>query len=171
MAVFFFDTSALVKRYVDEPGSTWVRRICGARDADTNTPMNLGMVGSIAIVEIAAAISILERRDIIPKRVAERAYKRFIEDFENEYQITNVTLGLLSTAANLARLYPLKAYDAVQLELALAAKETLAQDGIELTFVSGDRQLLQAAQTEGPTIENPFTYAHLDNSASQPKLP
>lgn len=169
MAVFFFDTSALVKRYVDEPGSAWVRQICGVRNAELNTPINLGIVGSIAVVETAAAISILERRAIISKRIAERAYKRFIEDFENEYQITNVTLGLLTTAANLARLYPLKAYDAVQLALALAAKGALAQDRIELTFVSGDRQLLQVAQTEGLSIENPFTYAHLDSSLSQPK--
>ncbi|MBI4673425.1 MAG: type II toxin-antitoxin system VapC family toxin [Chloroflexi bacterium] len=81
MQVFFFDTSAIVKRYIDEPGSAWVRQICNTREADTNARINLVVVGSITIVEFAAAVSILERRNVILKRVAERAYKHFFCGF------------------------------------------------------------------------------------------
>lgn len=34
MAAYFFDTSALVKRYVREPGSDWVRNLACARSPD-----------------------------------------------------------------------------------------------------------------------------------------
>src|SRR4051812_19155653 len=125
MAVFYFDTSALVKRYVREPGSTWVRQICEPRDQETNMPTNLLMIGSITVVEVAAALSILERRKLFPSKIIERAYRKFFVDFRNEYQVSEVTPDLMTRAAELARRYPLKAYDAVQLALALAAQATL----------------------------------------------
>ncbi len=167
MSTFYLDTSALVKRYIDEPGSTWVRQICDASDNETNAPLHVIMIASITVVEAVAALFILERRNVIRKTTAERAYERFFDDFENAYQITAITSDLLLNAASLARRYPLKAYDAVQLALALNTKETLAQNEIELTFVSGDNQLLQAAQVEGLAVENPFTYFHLDNSPQE----
>lgn len=163
MAAFYFDTSALIKRYVTEPGSTWVRQLCELRESELGAQINVVIMGSVTIVETAAALSILERRNIISRKIAEHAYENFFVDFRNEYQITNITSDLLLNVADLARRYPLRAYDAVQLALALATKEILAQDKIDLTFVSGDKELLQAAQAEDLAVENPFTYSQLDN--------
>jgi predicted nucleic acid-binding protein len=36
MALYYCDTSALVKYYVTEPGSTWVRQLIEERDAETS---------------------------------------------------------------------------------------------------------------------------------------
>lgn len=164
MAIYFFDTSALINRYVDEPGTLWVRQICDAVDPKTTLPANLVVIGSIPTVEVASALSILERRQVISKRVGEHAYENYFVDLRNGYQVLEISPDLLLAAADLARRFPLKAYDAVQLALALAVKETLRQDEIALTFVSGDTQLLQAAQNQGLVVENPFTHAQFDDS-------
>jgi hypothetical protein len=55
----------------------------------------------------------------------------------------------------------LKGYDAIQLAAGLELKAALDRREIQLIFVSGDDQLLKAAQTEGLVTENPFDYAHL----------
>ncbi len=48
---------------------------------------------------------------------------------------------------------------AMQLSLALHANALLNADGLSLTLVSGDDQLLQAAQAEGLATDNPFAHA------------
>jgi predicted nucleic acid-binding protein len=35
MAFYYFDASALVKYYVTEPGSAWVRQLIEERDSET----------------------------------------------------------------------------------------------------------------------------------------
>lgn len=108
---------------MDEPGSVWVKQICDAHDAKTNERLNLVVVGSITVVEAASALSILERRNTIRRRTAQRAYEQFFEHFENEYQVVDITPDILLEAANLAQRYPLKAFDAVQLALALNVQQ------------------------------------------------
>lgn len=144
-----------------------MRQICDAADAENATLLNLVVIGSITVVETASALAILERRNAIRKRTAQSAYEQFFEHFENEYQVADITRDILLEAAELALRYPLKAYDAVQLALAVNVKQLLQSDQIELYFASGDRQLLDAAKSEGLHIENPFDYIHLDNLSQQ----
>lgn len=158
MTIYYFDTSAVVKRYVDEPGSLWIRRLCNERDASTNERLNLITIGEVTLVEVSAAFAILVRRTVLPKRLAERAYHKFISDFQDEYDLAQITSASLLIAASLAQRYPLKAYDAVQLSLALHANSLLNADGLSLVLVSGDDQLLQAARAEGLVAENPFEH-------------
>lgn len=58
--------------------------------------------------------------------------------------------------ASLTRRHPLKAYDAVQLAVALRQNQALALVERSLIFVSGDKTLLSAAQAEGLATDNPF---------------
>jgi uncharacterized protein len=159
MAIYYFDTSAVIKRYVDEPGSLWVRQLCDQHDPVTAERLHLITVGEITIVEASAALAILVRRDLIPKRFAQQAYRKFVSDFQDDYKQTRITSNSLTIAANLAQKYPLKAYDAVQLSLALEANLLLTNNNLALTFVSGDDQLLRAAQAEGLVTDNPFAHA------------
>jgi hypothetical protein len=106
MTVYFFDSSAMVKRYVDEPGSVWIRQLCDQRDPGTGELLNLIIVGEIALVEVSAAFAILARRNILPKRFAERAYQRFVNDFQDEYDLMRITTASLATAAGLAQRHP-----------------------------------------------------------------
>ena len=82
MALYYLDASALVKHYILEPGSTWVRKLVN----------------------------------------------------------------------------PLKAYDAVQLAVALRHSRALARHQLSLTFVTGDDALLTAARAESLLTDNPFDH-------------
>ncbi len=166
MALYYFDTSALVKRYINEPGSTWIRQICNARNQNDEA-LHVLLAGSIAMVEFAAAFAILQRRQIILKGVANHAFQRFISDWDNEYRASDFTLNTIKSATTFGQRHPLKAYDAVHLALALETRQLLIENELDLIFVSGDARLLQAAQAEGLTVENPFTYSQLDNPPIQ----
>ena len=80
----------------------------------------------------------------------------------SRYQFIPVTGSLLVQAAKLAQQHPLKAYDAVQLAAALFIKARVESNGHSLTFISGDKKLLRAAEAEGLKIENPFDHTDLD---------
>jgi predicted nucleic acid-binding protein len=62
-------------------------------------------------------------------------------------------------ATELTQQHPLKAYDAVQLAVALHYRQVLARYKLALTFVSGDTQLLAAAAAEELAVDNPFDHA------------
>ena len=55
MAVYFFDSSALVKRHVDETGSTWVHSLTRAKAGHTL------YIARITAVEITSAITRRQR--------------------------------------------------------------------------------------------------------------
>ena len=59
----------------------------------------------------------------------------------------------------LTRQHRLRGYDAVQLATALTLRDSLRKRGItDLTFVSADEDLCQAAAAEGLLTENPNHY-------------
>jgi predicted nucleic acid-binding protein len=161
MSVHFFDASAIVKRYVREPGSVWVRGVCEARDGNGNR-VNRVAIAEIGRVEVAAAFAVLVRRNEISKSLGKHAYEQFIGEAAEEYRSIRLTPATVHNAAELTQRHPLKAYDAVQLASALAFQESLQASGVGLTFVSGDDNLLQAAHAEGLTTENPFEHSDLD---------
>jgi hypothetical protein len=55
MTDYYLDTSALVKRYTDEPGSGWIRQI-------TDLPAdNSVLLAEITLAEVAAALAAKHR--------------------------------------------------------------------------------------------------------------
>jgi predicted nucleic acid-binding protein len=70
-------------------------------------------------------------------------------------------------AAHLTQRHPLKAYDAVQLAVALRQQRAMAAYHLPLTFVSGDERLLEAARAEGLSVENPFDHVVPEDTASR----
>ena len=160
MALFFFDASALVKRYIREPGSDWVRNVCDARDDDSNK-VNRVAIAEISRVEVAAAFAVLVRRNEISKNLRDRAFRQFTDEIAIEYRLLRLTPAILRNAADLTQRYPLKAYDAVQLATALVFDANAKEQALEMTFVSGDEKLLESAGTEGLTTDNPFSHTDL----------
>lgn len=167
MALYYFDTSALVKYYVTEPGSTWVIGLIDARDPDTGLPVHTVFLAGASVVEVSAALSILYRRGIISRRQRDDAYDRFLADLEERFAVVDIPLQDFYSAAELAQRHPLKAYDAVQLAVALRHSRTLAALHLTLTFVSGDDTLLTAAQAEGLPTDNPFDHVSSHDTPQQ----
>jgi len=50
MAFYYFDASALVKYYVTEPGSTWVRQLIEELDSETSQTSHIILVAEISRV-------------------------------------------------------------------------------------------------------------------------
>lgn len=155
MAVYFFDSSALVKRYVAEVGSGWVVTITDP------TAGNRIYVANIAGVEVPAAFRKKVRTGEITQAQAVTAITDFENDYTSQYNPIQVTDAVILSAAALTGRYPLRAYDAVQLASALEVNGQIQALGaaaagrLTLTFVSADNNLNNAATGEGLAVENP----------------
>jgi predicted nucleic acid-binding protein len=68
----------------------------------------------------------------------------------------------IDEAAELAQAHPLKGYDAVHLATGLEAARNLADQEIALIFVSGDDQMLRAAEAEGLMTDDPFLHVDMN---------
>ena len=149
MGLYFCDASALVKYYVAEPGSSSVRQIVDDTDSATGHTLHTIFIAAITQVEVAAALAIIERIGRIQRRERDRMYRRFTSDLVHRHAIVPITASDLTLAAELTQSYPLKAYDAVQLAVAIGHDAALRNHGLSLTFLSHDRSQLSAAQAKG----------------------
>ncbi len=150
MAVYFVDSSAPVKRHVQEVGTSWVRRL-----TRQGAPSHI-YVARITVVEVTSAIARRRKGGLFLPRRAASILRRFRRHLTGRYTVVEITPTLLADAAKLANTHALRAYDAVQLSAALA----LSAQGIAIglggfVFVSADQDLNDAATAEGLTVEDP----------------
>lgn len=157
MAIYYLDASAIVKYFHQETGTTWVRQIVD-RPAGESRQVNLIYLAEISRVEAPAAFAILARTQRISIRVRDSLYDSFLQKIDRDFQSLSLSPTIIRHAGELTQNHPLKAYDAVQLAVALDLQATLREASIALTFVSGDDNLLQAARAEKLAIENPFDH-------------
>ena len=140
MSTAFADSSALVTRYADEPGSDAVRAL--ARLA----------VSQLARVEVPAALWRKHRLGELPAtdtgvlvNAFEADYFGTDQDPAGFFTIT-VTAQILDHAARLVGVHNLRAYDAVQLASGFAVSAVLPEGAAFLAF---DKTLRAAATAEG----------------------
>jgi uncharacterized protein len=153
MAIYFLDSSALVKRYIREQGSTW---ICNLFEPPLD---NQFFLAAIAGVEIISAITRRAKNQSINVANAIAIHSQFKQDFHTEFQIIEISGKIINSAINMAELYNLRGYDAVQLASARELNMLSIQNGLsEINFVSADNDLNTAALAEGLIIENPSNY-------------
>jgi uncharacterized protein len=145
VAAYFLDTSAVLKRYVQETGTAWVQTL-----ASPTARHSLFLV-RITLAEAVAAITRRERGGTLSPQDAATALADFQLDFDHQYRIVEVSIGLVARAAAMARKHALRGYDAVQLA---AVMEIHATDP-SLTLLSADTALNAAAAAEGLAIDDP----------------
>jgi predicted nucleic acid-binding protein len=151
--IYFLDSSALIKRYVVEIGSPWIKTL-----TDSATRNSLLLV-RITWVEVLSAFARRQREGgITPAEVA-ALIQTFRSEFNSRYRVIEVDKGLVERAGELIVEYPLRAYDAVQLASALRVQYLLTlMPETQLVFVSADNRLLNIAQLAGLAIDNPNNY-------------
>jgi uncharacterized protein len=160
MAIYFFDTSALVKRYALEDGSRWVQGITHPAVG------NRIYVARITGAEVIAAIRQNVRDGDTTAADAAKVIADFRHDFANQYQIIEVTDAVVTRAMALIEAHTLKGYDGVQLAAAVEINKLTVAIGMPvagapaLTLVSADKQFNRAGAAEGLTVDNPQN--HLD---------
>ena len=135
--IVYLDASALVKRYVAEPGSAQVEALIGEARA----------IGTAVVsrAEVAAALAKAARVGLVTREAAKKAFEAFNADWEH---LIRLQLGepLAARAASLAWDHGLRGYDAVHLATALLWREML---GESVTVATYDRELWRASQASG----------------------
>lgn len=153
MAVYFVDSSALVKRYVDETGSAWVLNLFESSLDDEF------FVAAITGVEIVAAITRRARGGSISGSDAALVCNQCRTDLQTQYQIVEITAGIIESGMQLAELRGLRGYDAVQLAAGRAVNSTCIASSLPpVIFVCADNELNTAAVKEGLSVLNPNDY-------------
>jgi uncharacterized protein len=145
VAIFFLDTSAVVKRYIQENGSPWVQALAAP------TSGHALFVARITLAETVAAVTRRERGGHIAASAAATALADFQYDFARQYLVVDISASLVAKAAMLARTHGLRAYDAVQLAAALEVHGFAPS----LTLISADSGLNAAAAGEGCLVDDP----------------
>ena len=147
MAAFFFDSSALAKRYIAETGTAWVQSI---------TAGNRIFVARITLVELVSAITRRGRNgDLTPDEMPQ-ALADVRADFKTLYEVLAINSRLIKQAEQAAEKHALRAYDAVQLAAAQQVHKAYIAQGLPpVTFVSADHKLNAAATTEGLAADDP----------------
>jgi predicted nucleic acid-binding protein len=92
VAVYLLDSSAIVKRYVQESGTGWVQGLAHPRVG------NLIYLARITAVEVCAAIARRRRAGTIAPPEAAASLARFRLDLAQEYLVLEITASLLADA-------------------------------------------------------------------------
>jgi predicted nucleic acid-binding protein len=146
LALYYLDTSALVKLYIRESGTERVLQLA----ANANHKL---VVLALAQVELHSAVRRRQRAGDIPDPMADGLLRSFARHIESKFLRQPINDSVLEAALRLIGLYPLRAYDAVQLAGCLIFK---ASAGVESpVFVTADHDQLQAAEAEGLVAMNP----------------
>lgn len=150
MAAFFFDSSALVKRYAQETGTKWIFSLIRP------SAQNRLYLARITGAETVAALTKRMRVGSLSAKATTKAIRRFEREFANRYLLVEISSPIIKTAMTLAQNHTLRGYDAVQLAAALQANaDRISVGGNALTFISADHHLNSAAIAEGLTVDNP----------------
>ena len=128
----FFDASAFVKRYVEEPGSQDVDEIC-----QEASELALSV---ICVPEIMSALNRRVREQILSLDQYS-AIKQYLSKDVQDAEIINLTPRVIASAIALLEASPLRAMDALHVACALEWKAEV--------FVSADQRQLAAAEKTG----------------------
>ena len=146
--IWFTDSSALVKRYVNEKGSRWLRREITRHEVT---------IAQITLVEVVAALRKRFRQGDISEFACYQARKRFISHIaKREFKIVGMSSQVLDEAVRKAFDKDLRAYDAVQLAAALTTAKTI--DNKRFVFITADASLEATGREEGIKTDNPLNH-------------
>jgi predicted nucleic acid-binding protein len=136
----YLDTSALIKRYINEQGTEDVRAWVRAADAIST--------GLLTRAETSAGLTRLQRRNIITQEDYKLALEQFRLDWAG-YQRIPINEELIARADLLACQHGLRGYDAVHLAAALIWQEALM---LPVTLATYDQELADAGKKSGLDI-------------------
>lgn len=146
MTHYFFDTSALVKLYVQEAGTDRLLSL-----VENQSESQLAVL-ALSSVEARSAIRRRERDGDIDPQTAEAILQYLREHLDILFVRQPVNDALIDLASDMVDRYGLRAYDAMQLAGCLVVASSASQAP---TFVCSDLRLLEAARSEGLSVFDP----------------
>jgi len=133
--IAYFDTSSLVKAYVEEEGSAAVRQLFASVESAGSS--------SVLLVELRGALARMLATSRLDDGTYAEARLKFDSDWKKMAKLP-VTSPLLDLAVQVAERHLLRALDAIHLASALTLNR-----GEEVVLSSWDQLLLDAAVAEG----------------------
>jgi predicted nucleic acid-binding protein len=153
MPSYYFDTSALAKRYVVEAGSSWVQAVVAQQS---------GQMIYTSVLTQPEMVSALQRRvreGTLEADQAQQLAQQVLEHMTQSYALATITPPVITQACALLHRHPLGAYDALHLACALAVREAITRQQLSVSvFVAADDALLAAAAAEGFPVDNPLQH-------------
>ena len=139
----YLDTSALVKRFVSEAGSSEIQRLLTGGEPVASA--------TIAYAELYSGLTRRHREGGLSQLQYRLACRRFERDW---MALVKVELGveILSSARDLIQRHGLRAFDGIHLASALGLQAAANEP---MTFVAADQRLLRAAAGERLATVNP----------------
>jgi predicted nucleic acid-binding protein len=146
VSCYFLDSSAFIKLFVQEAGTDTIIRLM------ETTEDNRKLISAGTQLEVYAALKRRERDGGISTEDSEAA--RGILRAEAARMVQQpLNPAVLEAARQLLDRHELRSADALQLGAAVVAREMF--QGMEITYVSADQRLLNAAKTEHFETLNP----------------
>ena len=152
MSFYYFDSSALVKRYLPEAGTKWIEQVFDLASG------HILITSQLTLAEIAAVLGAKSRAPGgLSIRRRERLLGRLLEDTNDLFMLIPVHRQIIMQAVQLSQVYRLRGYDSVQLASALAARQILIEQFNEsdLTLLASDQDLLDAGPKAGVQTVDP----------------
>jgi uncharacterized protein len=146
----YLDTSALVKLFADEDGSTLVRALTSGRSP---APAEILLVSRLGYTEASVSLARMVHFGRIPAADLPKHLGALESYWEESIQEVDISEDVLRDARQLAQRFLLRTYDAIHLASAREAKRMLR--GVfegELHFLAFDSGLVKAAQSLGFAI-------------------
>ncbi len=148
--IYYCDSSAITKIYLEEAGSSFMREI------RRNIPNNDIFVNDVAGPEVLSAMQRRFRTGDLTSTMISEAREDFKRDYQTYFHRIFLLDPIIDLAMQLIEKHPLRGYDSVQLATALYFQNVLsAFNGREVTFLGSDKVLNNAAKNEGLAVINP----------------
>lgn len=154
MASYYFDTSALAKRYVMEIGSFWIQGVIAQQS---------GQSIYTSVLTQPEIVSALQRRVREGSLEADKALalaQQVVAHMNQSYALIAIAPPVIAQACTMLQRHPLRAYNALHLASAQIVRQILEGQQLAVpVFVAADSTLVTAAAAEGFTIDNPLQHA------------
>jgi uncharacterized protein len=138
----YFDTSALIKRYVEEPGRREVLQLLRRHECVTSVIVPLEIRSALRRQVSEGTLDSARVPQILKRVATDRAYWTLIE----------VASDVLTAAESLVSAHPLRALDAVHVASAQVFASRLTDS--ELVFVSADGRQTATAIASGMAVKH-----------------
>ena len=138
----YFDTSALVKRYVDEPGRREVLRLLRQNECVTSAVLPVELRSGLRRRVAEGSIDAARLPAILKHVAADRPYWTLVE----------VGTDVLAGAETLVAAHPIRTLDAIHVASAQLFAARVSMPG--LTFVSADKRQTETAVAIGLVVRH-----------------
>lgn len=101
MVVYYLEPSALVKYYVTEPSSAWIRALVDAEE-------NVLVTAEISITEVSAALPLIARTGRISRHRCNELWGKFKRDLLMRYELLSTHWTIMDQGAELCHKHPME---------------------------------------------------------------